>query len=187
MVQHILQRSQTAWSNREIISLIVSARFLRQMAPDNRETKADLRNYFFRWCSRCRRQQRWNFIWRYYVNFTMHVWWYSKREEVENSPFLASALAFTFASRLFPLVFTSACACICVARVNLLLRGLQNRVPSNRTERDTIKHLRQVDVARTCFDWRWATGVKEATQRTNNPTKRCCYRRVGSLARGHNP
>ena len=56
VVQHILQRSQTAWSNREIISLIVSARFLRQMAPDNRETKADLRNYFFRWCSRCRRQ-----------------------------------------------------------------------------------------------------------------------------------
>ena len=32
--------------------------------------------------------------------------------------FVASALAFTFASRLFPLVFTSACACICVARVN---------------------------------------------------------------------
>ena len=44
-----------------------------------------------------------------------------------------------------------ACACICVASF-LLLRGLQNRIPSNCTERDTIKHLRQVDVARTCFD-----------------------------------
>ena len=42
MVQHILQRSQTPWSNGEIILLIVSARFLRQTAPDNRETKADL-------------------------------------------------------------------------------------------------------------------------------------------------
>ena len=108
----------------------------------------------------------------------------------------------------FSISCVDACVCVCAEVVHacvflclplhlrrsyepassfLLSRGLQNQIPSNRTEIDTIMHLRQVDVAHTCFDWRWETEVKEAMQSKNNPTKRCCYRRVGSLARGHSP
>ena len=44
----------------------------------------------------------------------------SNRKEMENFPFLASALvfAFAFALRLFTRVFTCVFICVCVARVN---------------------------------------------------------------------